>query len=37
LLELAEHCAARRAAFPALGLFGSRWTLENRIAGLLDP
>jgi beta-lactamase regulating signal transducer with metallopeptidase domain len=36
LLELAER-AARHTTFPALGILGSRWTLEQRIAGLLDP
>jgi hypothetical protein len=37
LLELAEQCAARRTTMRALGILGSRWTLEHRIAGLLDP
>jgi beta-lactamase regulating signal transducer with metallopeptidase domain/protocatechuate 3,4-dioxygenase beta subunit len=37
LLELAEQCAAWRLKFRTLGILGSRWTLENRIAGLLDP
>ncbi len=36
LLELAER-AVRHPKLPALGILGSRWTLENRIAGLLDP
>lgn len=37
LLELAEHSASRGRFVPALGLLGSRWTLEQRIAGLLKP
>ena len=37
LLELAEQCAAWRLKVRSLGILGSRWTLENRIAGLLDP
>ena len=37
LLELAERCAGRRTKMHSLGILGSRWTLENRIAGLLDP
>ena len=37
LLELAEQCAAWRLKVRSLGILGSRWTLENRIAGLLNP
>jgi hypothetical protein len=37
LLELAERCAARRTTMRALGILGSHWTLEHRIAGLLNP
>jgi beta-lactamase regulating signal transducer with metallopeptidase domain len=37
LLELAEQCAAWRLKIRTLGILGSRWTLENRIAGLLNP
>jgi beta-lactamase regulating signal transducer with metallopeptidase domain len=37
LLELAEQCARWRSKIRTLGILGSRWTLENRIAGLLNP
>lgn len=37
LLELAERSSSQGRFVPALGLFGSRWTLEERIAGLLKP
>ena len=37
LLELAERCAAPQRLVPMLGLLGTRWTLEQRIAGLLQP
>ena len=37
LLELAELCSRPRQVVPMLGLLGSRWTLEERIAGLLKP
>ena len=37
LLDLAELCSLRSGMTPALGLFDSRWTLEARIRGLLQP
>jgi beta-lactamase regulating signal transducer with metallopeptidase domain len=37
LLELSELCTSRRDYATAIGLFGSRWTLESRIIGLLKP
>ncbi|MEI8380243.1 MAG: M56 family metallopeptidase [Planctomycetota bacterium] len=37
LLELAERSSSHERIVPALGLLGSRWTLEERIAGLLNP
>jgi beta-lactamase regulating signal transducer with metallopeptidase domain len=37
LLELAEQCAGWRLRTRTLGILGSGWTLENRIAGLLNP
>src|SRR4029450_1901456 len=37
LLELAEQCSLRSGFAPALGLVASRWTLEARIRGLLQP
>ncbi len=37
LLELAEQCSVRGGFVPSLGLLGSRWTLEERITGLLKP
>jgi beta-lactamase regulating signal transducer with metallopeptidase domain len=37
LLELSELCSSRRDFATAIGLFGSRWTLESRIIGLLKP
>ena len=37
LLEFAEQYSARNRPLPVLGLLGSRWTLEERIAGLLKP
>lgn len=37
LLELTELCSARLRFVPALQLLGSRWTLEERITGLLKP
>ena len=37
LLELAERSSSHGRIVPALGLLGSRWTLEERIAELLKP
>ena len=37
LLELAEQYSGRNRPLPVLGLMGTRWTLEERIAGLLKP
>ncbi len=37
LLDLTERCSSRGGFVPALGLLGSRWTLEERITGLLKP
>jgi beta-lactamase regulating signal transducer with metallopeptidase domain len=37
LLELSELCTSRREFATTVGLFGSRWTLESRIIGLLKP
>lgn len=37
LLDLTESCADRSLCLSALGLFSTRWTLEQRVAGLLDP
>ncbi len=37
LLDLTERCSSRGRFVPALGLLGSRWTLEERITGLLKP
>ncbi len=37
LLELAEQCGPARFAVSLLGIFSSRWTLEERISGILDP
>ena len=37
LLDLAERSSSRTRIRSALGLFGTRWTLEARIAGLLNP
>ncbi len=37
LLELAEKCTAWQNGIRVLGVLGSRWTLENRVAGLLNP
>jgi len=36
LLKLAESCNLGRLAYTPLGLFARRWTLEARIAGILD-
>ncbi len=37
LLELSESCGGKRSGLSAIGLFSTRWTLEQRVAGLLDP
>lgn len=37
LLDLSESCGRQHQPLPALGLFSSRWTLEQRVTGLLDP
>ncbi len=37
LLDLSESCGGKRLGLSALGLFSSRWTLEQRVGGLLDP
>mgnify|MGYP003328837807 CR=1 FL=1 len=37
LLDLAERSSSRTRIRSALGLFGTRWTLEARITGLLNP
>lgn len=37
LLTLTERCAAAGSHRLGLGLLGSRWTLADRVAGLLDP
>ena len=37
LLELSERCGERGFALSLLGLFSRRWTLEERIRGILDP
>src|SRR6202042_3177150 len=36
LLELAEHCTGRFAMAP-LGMFSRRWSLEERVSGILSP
>ncbi len=36
LLALTEHCLPLGAVRPGLGLLGARWTLADRVAGLLD-
>jgi beta-lactamase regulating signal transducer with metallopeptidase domain len=37
LLVLTEHCVRFGGLQPGLGLLGARWTLRDRVAGLLDP
>ncbi len=37
LLALTELCRPPGVARPGLGLLGDRWTLAERVAGLLDP
>jgi beta-lactamase regulating signal transducer with metallopeptidase domain len=37
LLALTEKCRPLDVARPGLGLLGDRWTLADRVAGLLDP
>ncbi len=42
LLDLSESCCGKRLGLSALGLaplglFSTRWTLEQRVGGLLDP
>lgn len=37
LLELAESCGSARYALSLLGLFSRRWSLEQRVAGILNP
>jgi beta-lactamase regulating signal transducer with metallopeptidase domain len=37
LLELAEQCSRARFALSLLGIFSARWTLEQRISGILNP
>jgi beta-lactamase regulating signal transducer with metallopeptidase domain/protocatechuate 3,4-dioxygenase beta subunit len=37
LLALTEQCRPLGVARPGLGLLGDRWTLADRVAGLLDP
>lgn len=37
LLDLAESCRGQRIRLAELSLFPPRWTLEQRIGGLLDP
>ncbi len=37
LLDLTERCWPGRAARAGVGLIDARWTLRDRIAGLLDP
>ncbi len=37
LLALTEQCRPFGVARPGLGLLGDRWTLADRVAGLLDP
>lgn len=37
LLELAEQCAGPRFALSLLGMFSRRWSLEERISGILSP
>ena len=42
LLDLSESCGGKRLGLSALGLsplglFSTRWTLEQRVGGLLDP
>ena len=36
LLALTEQCLPLGAVRPGLGLLGARWTLADRVAGLLD-
>jgi beta-lactamase regulating signal transducer with metallopeptidase domain len=36
LLALTEQCLPMGAARPGLGILGARWTLAERVAGLLD-
>jgi beta-lactamase regulating signal transducer with metallopeptidase domain len=37
LLDLAERCGGARFAVSLLGMFSRRWSLEKRIADLLNP
>jgi beta-lactamase regulating signal transducer with metallopeptidase domain/5-hydroxyisourate hydrolase-like protein (transthyretin family) len=37
LLELAEHCGGATFPLALMGLFSRRWTLEERISGILKP
>ncbi len=37
LLALTEQCRPLGVARPGLGLLGARWTLADRVAGVLDP
>lgn len=37
LLELTERCESRAVACAGMGLMDARWTLRDRVAGLLDP
>jgi len=37
LLALTERCRRLGVARPGLGLLGARWTLADRVAGVLDP
>ncbi|WP_010587387.1 M56 family metallopeptidase [Schlesneria paludicola] len=37
LLELTERCSRLAQVSPSLGLWGTHWTLEERITGLLTP
>ncbi|HWB08640.1 MAG TPA: M56 family metallopeptidase [Pirellulales bacterium] len=37
LLELSESYSGKRLGLSTIGLFSTRWTLEQRVAGLLDP
>jgi beta-lactamase regulating signal transducer with metallopeptidase domain len=37
LLELAEQCAGPRFAISPLGMFSRRWSLEERVSGILNP
>jgi beta-lactamase regulating signal transducer with metallopeptidase domain/protocatechuate 3,4-dioxygenase beta subunit len=37
LLDLSVACGGKRLGLSALGLLSTRWTLEQRVGGLLDP